>query len=183
MGPGVAPADIARLFEPFFTTRPWHGSGLSISRGLAASLGGQLELRRRKTGGTAAFIRFPKVAALVRSSWLSMEFILIVDDDPGFRSLMEAILRGEGYTVDTAGSVAEAVSIAGRMSYHLVISDLKLPDGSGVDVLRHWEQGDVRDAGDHDYGLRNGCVRSGSDENGRDGLPGKAAQQSGTSCA
>ena len=69
-----------------------------------------------------------------------MESILIIDDDPGFRSLMETILRGEGYAVDVAGSVAEAIAAAGRKSYHLVVSDLKLPDGSGVEVLRHWKQ-------------------------------------------
>jgi two-component system NtrC family response regulator len=69
-----------------------------------------------------------------------MEWILIVDDDPGFRSLMETILRGEGYTVDAAGSVAEAIVATDKRSYHLVVSDLKLPDGSGVDVLRHCKQ-------------------------------------------
>jgi DNA-binding NtrC family response regulator len=69
-----------------------------------------------------------------------METILIVDDDPGFRALMETILRGEGYTVDTAGSVSEAALRISRRSYHLVISDLKLPDGSGIDVLRHARQ-------------------------------------------
>jgi two-component system response regulator FlrC len=69
-----------------------------------------------------------------------METILIIDDDPGFRGLMETILRGEGYTVQTAGSVAEARDYGSRCSYHLVISDLKLPDGSGLDVLRHWKQ-------------------------------------------
>ncbi len=69
-----------------------------------------------------------------------MESILIVDDDPGFRSLMETILRGEGYSVDVAVNVAEALAAAGRKSYHLVVSDLKLPDGSGIDILRHWKQ-------------------------------------------
>ncbi len=69
-----------------------------------------------------------------------MESILIVDDDPGFRSLMETILRGEGYSVDVAGNVAEALAAAGRKSYHLVVSDLKLPDGSGIDILRYWKQ-------------------------------------------
>lgn len=69
-----------------------------------------------------------------------METILIIDDDPGFRGLMETILRGEGYTVQTAGSVEEARACGRRQSYHLVISDLKLPDGSGLDVLRHWKQ-------------------------------------------
>jgi DNA-binding NtrC family response regulator len=68
-----------------------------------------------------------------------METILIVDDDAGFRSLMETILKGEGYTVESAGSVAEAVACANRRSYHLLISDLKLPDGSGLDLLRHWK--------------------------------------------
>jgi DNA-binding NtrC family response regulator len=69
-----------------------------------------------------------------------METILIVDDDAGFRSLMETILRGEGYEVDSAGSVGEARAQGERRSYHLVITDLKLPDGSGLDVLRHWKQ-------------------------------------------
>jgi DNA-binding NtrC family response regulator len=69
-----------------------------------------------------------------------MESILIVDDDPGFRNLMETILRGEGYSVDVAASVAEAISAAARRSYHVVVSDLKLPDGSGVEILRYWKQ-------------------------------------------
>jgi DNA-binding NtrC family response regulator len=69
-----------------------------------------------------------------------MESILIVDDDPGFRNLMETILSTEGFSVDVAASVAEAISAAARRSYHVVVSDLKLPDGSGVEILRHWKQ-------------------------------------------
>jgi two-component system, NtrC family, response regulator AtoC len=74
-----------------------------------------------------------------------METILIVDDDAGFRSLMETILRGEGYPVEAAGSVGEAAQAIARRSYDLVISDLKLPDGSGMDVLQRArdEMGDV----------------------------------------
>lgn len=69
-----------------------------------------------------------------------METILIVDDDAGFRSLMETILRDEGYVVETAGAMTEAIACASRKSYHLLISDLRLPDGSGLDLLRHWKQ-------------------------------------------
>ncbi|MDE3167260.1 MAG: response regulator, partial [Acidobacteriota bacterium] len=65
-----------------------------------------------------------------------METLLIVDDDPGFRGLIETILRGEDYAVDSAGSVAEAAACIGRRSYDAVICDLQLPDGSGMDVLR-----------------------------------------------
>jgi two-component system response regulator FlrC len=69
-----------------------------------------------------------------------MATILIVDDDVGFRSLMDTILQGEGYETQTAGSVAEARTAGARRSFNLVVTDLKLPDGSGLDVLRHWKQ-------------------------------------------
>jgi two-component system response regulator AtoC len=71
---------------------------------------------------------------------MSAESILVVDDDPGFRALIETILRGEGYNVEPAGTVAEALAAGSRTSYHLVVSDLKLPDGTGIDILRHWKQ-------------------------------------------
>jgi DNA-binding NtrC family response regulator len=67
-----------------------------------------------------------------------MERILIVDDDPGFRNLLETILVGEGYGVDSAGSEAEALRAGGRRKYDLVVTDLKLPDGDGLEVLRWW---------------------------------------------
>jgi two-component system, NtrC family, response regulator AtoC len=67
-----------------------------------------------------------------------METILIVDDDVGFRSLIETILRGEGYDTKGAASVAEAIASGNRRRYDLLICDLQLPDGSGLDVLRHW---------------------------------------------
>ncbi len=69
-----------------------------------------------------------------------MELILVVDDDPGFRLLLETILRGDGYGVETAGSVAEAVGRGQHSQYHLVLTDLKLPDGDGLDVLRFFRE-------------------------------------------
>lgn len=64
------------------------------------------------------------------------ERILIVDDDPGFRRLLETILRGEGYRVELAGSVREGMAAARRTQFPLVLSDLKLPDGDGIQMLR-----------------------------------------------
>ena len=43
-----------------------------------------------------------------------MERILIVDDDPGFKNLLETILVGEGYGVESAGSVGEALRAGAR---------------------------------------------------------------------
>ena len=67
-----------------------------------------------------------------------MERILIVDDDPGFRNLLETILVGEGYGVENAGSVGEALRAGARRKYDLIVVDLKLPDGDGLAVLRWW---------------------------------------------
>ncbi|MBK9167629.1 MAG: sigma-54-dependent Fis family transcriptional regulator [Bryobacterales bacterium] len=69
----------------------------------------------------------------------SAEAILIVDDDPGFRKLLETILKAEDYSVEVAGSVAEALRAGERRNFNLVISDLKLPDGEGLDILRWWK--------------------------------------------
>jgi DNA-binding NtrC family response regulator len=66
----------------------------------------------------------------------STEQILVVDDDPGFRSLIETILTGEGYAVTSAGSVASAILACGKRQFHLIVSDLRLPDGDGLAVLR-----------------------------------------------
>ncbi len=65
-----------------------------------------------------------------------MNPILVVDDDPGFRKLLETILVGEAYAVETAAKVGEARRMCGTKSYSLVVSDLKLPDGDGLDVQK-----------------------------------------------
>lgn len=65
-----------------------------------------------------------------------MEQILIVDDDTGFRKLMMAILQGEGYSVSTAASVNDGIRACEQREFHVVVCDLKLPDGEGTAVLR-----------------------------------------------
>ena len=65
-----------------------------------------------------------------------MSPILVVDDDAGFRKLLETILCGEGYPVETAAKVGDARRLCGSKTFSLVISDLKLPDGDGLDVQK-----------------------------------------------
>lgn len=65
-----------------------------------------------------------------------MEQILVVDDDAGFRSLIETILVGEGFVVSKAGSVSEAILACQKRQFHLIVSDLRLPDGDGLMFLR-----------------------------------------------
>ena len=60
--------------------------------------------------------------------------ILLVEDDPDVRPLMEHILITELYSVTTAESVAVALSLLGKQPFDLVICDVNLPDGSGLRV-------------------------------------------------
>ncbi|MFN3303237.1 MAG: sigma-54-dependent transcriptional regulator [Roseateles sp.] len=68
------------------------------------------------------------------------ERLLVVDDEPDLRTLYELTLMREGYEIDSAGSVAEALQQLQAAQYSAVITDMKLPDGSGLGVLRWLEQ-------------------------------------------
>jgi two-component system, NtrC family, response regulator PilR len=62
--------------------------------------------------------------------------ILVVDDERSMRELLAIVLRREGYEVLLAESGRAAVSLLEREPVDLLISDIKMPDLSGVDVLR-----------------------------------------------
>lgn len=71
-----------------------------------------------------------------------MTHVLIVDDEAEIRASLESILRDEGYAVATAGTVAEALEKIRDVEYDVVLLDIWLPDGDGLNVL-----GDVRSMG------------------------------------
>jgi DNA-binding response OmpR family regulator len=61
--------------------------------------------------------------------------VLIVDDDPDFQAAMAELVRGEGFTVETAGSLADAHAIFKVRIPDVVFVDLTLPDGNGLELL------------------------------------------------
>jgi two-component system response regulator PilR (NtrC family) len=65
--------------------------------------------------------------------------LLIVDDEPDLRTLYELTLLREGYALETAGTVTEALARLQQRSYSAVIIDMRLPDGTGLDLLRWLE--------------------------------------------
>jgi two-component system, NtrC family, response regulator PilR len=65
--------------------------------------------------------------------------LLVVDDEPDLRTLYELTLMREGYDVESAGSVTEAWSLLEQQRYELLITDMRLPDGSGLDLLARLE--------------------------------------------
>ncbi len=66
--------------------------------------------------------------------------LLVVDDEPDLCTLYELTLLREGYNVETAGSVEEAWQALSARGYDAVITDMRLPDGSGLDLLRRLDQ-------------------------------------------
>ena len=71
--------------------------------------------------------------------------LLVVDDEPDLRTLYELTLLREGYDVETAGSVEEALLHLKDRTYSALITDMRLPDGSGLDLLTKLEQGGRRE--------------------------------------
>ncbi len=62
--------------------------------------------------------------------------ILIVDDEPVVIKSCERILSPEGYAVDTASNGREAIGKLGKNSFDLVITDIRMPDMDGIELLR-----------------------------------------------
>jgi two-component system, NtrC family, response regulator PilR len=65
--------------------------------------------------------------------------LLVIDDEPDLCTLYELTLLREGYSVETAGNVDDALHALQDGTFDLVITDMRLPDGSGLDVLRYLE--------------------------------------------
>src|SRR6476469_4959922 len=71
--------------------------------------------------------------------------LLVVDDEPDLRTLYELTLLREGYDVETAGTVDDALLHLKDRTYSAVITDMRLPDGTGLDLLRRLEDGARRE--------------------------------------
>jgi DNA-binding NtrC family response regulator len=65
----------------------------------------------------------------------SLGRVLVIDDEAEIRESLETLLQLEGYTVSTAGTGRDGVSMLGERTFDIVLLDLALPDKNGMDVL------------------------------------------------
>jgi DNA-binding NtrC family response regulator len=66
--------------------------------------------------------------------------ILVVDDDEVARKLLKEVLERDGYSVQLAASGEEAIALSKQQFYPIVVSDIRMLDLDGLDVLRHFRQ-------------------------------------------
>jgi PAS domain S-box-containing protein len=157
-GPGIAPQALARLFAPFeqvdnSTTRKYGGTGLGlvIVRQLAHLMGGEAGAESTVGVGstfwfTARLHKEDLAAGPHRPATGSAEAtlmrehagmcVLVVDDDPLNRELALALLRAVFDRVDVACDGNEAVQMAGRATYALILMDLQMPGIGGLQATR-----------------------------------------------
>ncbi len=142
------------------------GLGLSISFALMSALGGSLAFRPNPTGGTIVRLEFPQAPADARpspagaspvvegdegpanpavirvpasASHDSRPRVLVVDDEAMILRLMTRALSTE-FDVATAQSVEKAAAILAGSSFDALISDVRMPGKTGIDLLSHVEK-------------------------------------------
>ncbi|GEP89357.1 DNA-binding transcriptional response regulator, NtrC family, contains REC, AAA-type ATPase, and a Fis-type DNA-binding domains [Chitinophaga terrae (ex Kim and Jung 2007)] len=67
---------------------------------------------------------------------MSKGHLLIIDDEEQLRKLLGRLLALEGYTIYEAGNIKSAYKILDKEEIHVVLSDVKLPDGNGVELVQ-----------------------------------------------
>ncbi len=135
-----------QIFLPFFTTKDVHegtGLGLAVVHGIVAAHGGEIAVETEEGKGTKFLIHLPLESQRIIQRKTRMknakerERILIVDDSPATLEMLERNLRSEGYEVLAAPGVAEAIRILDDTPTDLVITDYKMPETSGMDLIRY----------------------------------------------
>jgi signal transduction histidine kinase/CheY-like chemotaxis protein len=154
-GIGMSPETLKRLFAPFEQgaqeiSRRYGGLGLgmAISKALMDAHGGVLTAASQGPGQGSSFTltlpsvdlsEKPSADAASRDSGApparQLE-ILLVEDHADTAFVMTRLLRKLGHNVQTSETVATAVRLAEEKNFDLLLSDIGLPDGNGIDLIR-----------------------------------------------
>ncbi len=140
---------LEHALEPFFSTKETDkgtGLGLSVVYGIVKQHGGEIGIESSPGEGTKVTVTLPASAsaraeAFEETSEVSEikgrgEKVLVVEDDEDVRTFLTRLLGEQGYEIKQAGSIAEALkAVDGSDEIDLVLSDVVLPDGSGLDLV------------------------------------------------
>jgi len=131
-GVGIAPEALARVFDPFFSTKAdGTGLGLSVSYAIVQAHGGDLTVRSTPGEGTTFTLQLPAVAGTPVSE---PRTVLLVDDDPVVAATLGEMLTREGFGVQHAATGAAAFEALAQQTFDAIFLDVRLPDISGPDI-------------------------------------------------
>ena len=152
-GPGIKPENLKRLFEPFFTTKaPGEGTGLglSLSRSIILEHNGSMGVESEFGRGANFIIELPIIESLSSETDVPMPpvqtkpaetkhgKILVVDDEPGVRILLERVFIQMGHQVDTVADAETAVNkLDAGSTYDVILTDVRMPGMSGIELHTH----------------------------------------------
>jgi CheY-like chemotaxis protein len=146
-GCGMDPATLARIFEPYFTTKgPGKGTGLGLHNvwEIVCENGGTLQVASAPGQGSVFAVYLPQARERAEESAAparpaprpARESVLVVEDEDSVRALLREVLSRQGYTVleacDGRGALAVASTSAGPI--HLLITDCVLPYITGTEL-------------------------------------------------
>jgi len=143
-GGGMAPEVMDRIFEPFFTTKgTGQGTGLGLSQvyGFATQSGGEVKAVSEPGKGTTISLVLPCVdaalsqpveAAAAGSGAQPSATILVVEDNEDVGAFAETLLTELGHRVTRAATGEEALEIARRKRFDIVLSDVVMPGMGGI---------------------------------------------------
>ncbi|MBC7909474.1 MAG: PAS domain-containing protein [Pyrinomonadaceae bacterium] len=151
-GCGMPPDVVERIFEPFYTTKGERGTGLGLaaSHGIIARHGGRIMVVSEQGFGTRFEVRLPlyeksgqskqqQNAASTSLASAKPARVLIVEDEERVRAVLRDTFETAGHTVTEAATGSQAIARleeAKEEKFDLVISDLGLPEISGLHVAR-----------------------------------------------
>ncbi len=143
--------EVQRLaFEPFFTTKAADrgtGLGLASVHGIISQSGGTVEIESQEGVGTTFRIELPRVvdadkhapARAEAHKPLSGYTLLVVDDEAEVREVIATTLESHGCEVIAADSGHAALEAAAQSSFNAVLTDIVMPDMSGIDLAAELE--------------------------------------------
>jgi signal transduction histidine kinase/ActR/RegA family two-component response regulator len=149
-GKGIAESEMERIFQPFERAAPADvpgvGLGLAISRRILELHGTSLEVESQPGEGSRFSFglrqsREPLAPRLLRpvrngdSGGAQHASILLVEDDPVNRQSISDILTAAGHRVRSVETRAQALESMARWPAEVVVLDVQLPDGSGLDIV------------------------------------------------
>jgi signal transduction histidine kinase len=159
-GPGISEENVAKIFNPFFTTKPvgkGTGLGLSLSYGIIQEHGGTITASSNLGQGTTFIIELPITdqsesipaeAASIPAPTLDGKGrkVLVVDDESDILDLVSKILVRQGYSVQTAVDGESALQRLAGGRFDLILSDWKMPGLSGQQLFERLLETDTKSA-------------------------------------